>query len=57
MTERAFVVALLGAESTGKTTLAREIGAALAARGRSVAVVGEALREFCDVNARTPRRD
>ena len=29
MSERGFVVALLGAESTGKTTLAAEIGAAL----------------------------
>jgi nicotinamide riboside kinase len=55
--ERGFVVTLLGAESTGKTTLAGAIGAALAARGMHVAVVGEALREFCDVNARTPRRD
>ena len=57
MSERGFVVALLGAESTGKTTLAAEIGAALAARGFGVAVVGVALREFCDANARTPRRD
>jgi nicotinamide riboside kinase len=53
----AFVVALLGAESTGKTTLAAEIGAALAARGVEVEVVAEFLREFCDVHARTPRRD
>jgi nicotinamide riboside kinase len=57
MSERAFVVALLGAESTGKTTLAAEIGASLAARGRRVAVVAEALREFCDRNGRTPRRE
>jgi len=57
MSGRGFVVALLGAESTGKTTLATQVGAAIAARGVSVAVVGEALREFCDVNARTPRRD
>jgi nicotinamide riboside kinase len=57
MSERGFVVALLGAESTGKTTLAGEIGTALATRGNSVAVVGEVLREFCDVNERTPRRD
>ena len=57
MSERGFVVALLGAESTGKTTLAGEIGAALAARGLDAAVVGEALREFCDAHARTPRRD
>jgi len=54
---RAFVVAVLGAESSGKTTLAGELGRALAARGRRVAVVGEALREFCDHEARTPRRD
>src|SRR6185295_9567756 len=53
----AFVVALLGAESTGKTTLAAELGAALAARGIAVEVVGEVLREFCDTHARTPRRD
>ncbi len=57
MSERGFVVALLGAESTGKTTLAGEIGAALAARGRRVDVVAEALREFCDRTGRTPRRD
>ena len=57
MSARAFVVVLLGAESTGKTTLAATIGAALAGRGRRVAVVGEVLREFCDAEARTPRRD
>ncbi len=54
---RAFVVALLGAESTGKTTLAGDLGAALAARGLGVVVVGEALREFCEREARTPRRE
>jgi nicotinamide riboside kinase len=53
----AFIVVLLGAESTGKTTLAGELGALLGARGRRVAVVGEVLREFCDAEARTPRRD
>lgn len=53
----AFVVALLGAESTGKTTLAAEIGAALATRGIEAEVVAEFLREFCDAHARTPRRD
>lgn len=54
---RAFVIALLGAESTGKTTLANEIGAALTGRGLQVAVVAEALREFCVEHARTPARD
>ncbi|HTJ07420.1 MAG TPA: AAA family ATPase [Caldimonas sp.] len=53
----AFVVALLGAESTGKTTLAGQIAVALAGRGVAVEVVGEVLREFCDAHARTPRRD
>jgi len=54
---RAFVVTLLGAESTGKSTLAAALGAALAARGHQVAVVAEALREFCEREGRTPRRD
>ncbi len=54
---RAFVVALLGAESTGKTTLAGEIAAALAARGMQAEVVAEALREFCVARERTPRQD
>ena len=54
---RAFVVALLGAESTGKTTLAEEIGAVLVGRGIRVAMVGEALREFCVEHGRTPRRE
>lgn len=54
---RAFVVALLGAESTGKTTLAEEIGAVLVGRGIRVAIVGEALREFCVEHGRTPRRE
>ena len=51
------VVALLGAESTGKTTLARSLAQTLVAEGRSVALVGEYLREFCDGHGRTPRED
>jgi hypothetical protein len=53
---RAFVVAVLGAESTGKTTLAVELGRTLTARGRKVGVVPEVLREFCEREGRTPRR-
>lgn len=53
----AFVIALLGAESTGKTTLAQGLGAALAGRGERVAVVEEYLREFCAREGRTPRRE
>ena len=52
-----FVIALLGAESTGKTTLAVALRDALATGTRSVAVVDETLREFCDRNRRTPRQD
>ena len=55
--ERGFVIALLGAESTGKTTLARALCDALATQPRSVLVVPEYLREFCDHHQRTPHRD
>ena len=54
---RGIVVALLGAESTGKTTLAHALADTLRAEGRSAAVVEEYLREFCTLQARTPRRD
>ena len=54
---RAFVIALLGAESTGKTTLAAALCAALARPERRVALVSEYLREFCDATCRTPRQD
>ena len=57
MSPRPFVVALLGAESTGKTTLARQIADALRADGDTAVVVDEALREFCTAQARTPRRE
>lgn len=51
------VVALLGAESTGKTTLAHGLGSALRAQGHDAAVVPEYLREFCNHHGRTPRQD
>ncbi len=58
---KAFVIALLGAESTGKTVLASALATALAERpgepARRVAVVAEYLREFCDTHSRTPRRE
>jgi len=50
------IVALLGAESTGKTTLAHELAAALRAEGQDAVVVEEYLREFCAVHGRTPQR-
>jgi len=49
------VIALLGAESTGKTTLARELADALRAEGNDVALVAEYLREFCEQHGRTPQ--
>lgn len=51
------VIAVLGAESTGKTTLARGLVDTLAAQGRRVALVEEFLREFCLREERTPRQD
>ena len=51
---RAFVIALLGAESTGKTTLAHALQAALSTPQQRVAVVTEYLREFCATHGRTP---
>jgi nicotinamide riboside kinase len=56
-TPRGLVIALLGAESTGKTTLAHALAQTLAGEGRDVAVVPEYLREFCDTHGRTPRID
>ena len=55
--DRGFVIALLGAESTGKTTLATALREALTAEGRDAIVVTEYLREFCDRAQRTPRVD
>ncbi|MBL8288428.1 MAG: ATP-binding protein [Rubrivivax sp.] len=58
-------IAIVGAESTGKTTLARELAAALAAaagpgsapQAPRVALVEEVLRGWCESAGRTPRRD
>lgn len=53
----AFVVAIVGAESTGKSVLAAALQERLAGTGERVAFVGECLREFCDRQGRTPRQD
>jgi nicotinamide riboside kinase len=55
MEPQAVKIALLGAESTGKTQLSGELAQALRARGRRVEVVGEVLREWCAREGRTPR--
>lgn len=52
------VIAIVGAESTGKTQLARELSAALAEHtGAPTTWVPEALRQWCDERGRTPRLD
>ncbi len=49
-------VAIVGAESTGKTTLAAQLAPRLARdAGLRVAWVPELLREWCDRTGRTPR--
>lgn len=51
------LIAVLGAESTGKTTLSRELAARWSAQGKNVGLVSEYLREFCQREQRTPRHD
>ncbi len=51
------VIAIVGAESTGKTTLAGELTMALREQGLQVAQVAEYLREFCEQQGRTPSID
>jgi len=55
--KKGFVVALLGAESSGKSTLARELAAALVADGRTAVAIDEGLRGFVAEHGRTPHRD
>ena len=51
----ALCIAIVGAESTGKTTLAAALAQRLAAdTGRRVAWVPELLREWCEHSGRTP---
>jgi nicotinamide riboside kinase len=51
------VFAVVGAESTGKTTLASGLCLALQAQGLDAVVVPEWLRAFCVEAGRTPRQD
>ena len=51
------IIALVGADSTGKSTLARQLADALCADGLVVAEIDETLRTFCDARGRTPRQD
>jgi len=47
-------IALLGAESTGKTQLGLALARALRARDQEVHLVSEYLRTWCDAQGRTP---
>jgi nicotinamide riboside kinase len=50
------VIALVGAESTGKSTLAAALARRLAeATGLACTAVDEVLREWCELQGRTPR--
>ena len=54
----ALVIAVVGAESTGKTTLAATLAARIAQdTGLACTVVDEHLRQWCEREQRTPRRD
>lgn len=54
MSDKPVRIALLGAESTGKTQLSWGIAAALQSLGLHVTVVPETLREWCEAHNRTP---
>ncbi len=52
--EKTYRIALLGAESSGKTTLATKLTAALRELGYNVGMVPEYLRTWCEENSRLP---
>ncbi len=54
MSDKPVRIALLGAESTGKTQLSWGIAEALQSLGLQVNVVPETLREWCEAHNRTP---
>lgn len=47
-------IAVLGAESTGKTELTRALATHFKATGRNVTLVPEVLREWCEATGRAP---
>jgi len=52
------VIAIVGAECTGKSVLTPALAARIAAEtGLRCAAIGEVLREWCDARQRTPRID
>ncbi|MEY4882802.1 MAG: hypothetical protein RIS34_656 [Pseudomonadota bacterium] len=53
---RSLKIALLGAESTGKTRLGRELAALFQMQGKSVRTIPESLRDWCTHHGRTPNQ-
>ena len=47
-------IAIVGAESTGKSCLARALAGVMQSRGQSVQTVDEVLRTWCEREGRTP---
>ena len=54
---RRMKIAIVGAESTGKSQLANLLANELRRQGQCVFLVNEYLREWCDHHGRTPRAD
>ena len=52
---KALRVAIVGAESTGKSSLMQALAAVLRARGHTVHTVDEFLRSWCEREGRTPQ--
>lgn len=48
-------IAVLGAESTGKSWLVQALAQVMQSRGHAVSTVDEALRSWCDREGRTPQ--
>ncbi|MEH0165459.1 ATP-binding protein [Paucibacter sp. JuS9] len=51
------IVAIVGAESSGKSTLAQALHERLSAEGLRCALIGEWLRDWCSHEGRTPRQE
>ncbi len=50
-------IAILGAESTGKSELAKQLEQHFLAQGKSVQLIPEYLRTWCNTENRTPRKE
>jgi nicotinamide riboside kinase len=48
-------IAILGAESTGKSWLTQALAGVIQMRGQAVSTVDEVLRTWCDREGRTPQ--